>query len=91
MYVISKTDPLKCMMNKTILNARVAKWIMFLIEFGLEFMNQKFIKGQVIIDQLTKAPKKNDIPLNIQLLDSNLFGIFEIEEEVEQEYHDMIM
>lgn len=76
-------DPLKYMMNKTMLNARVGKWIMFLMEFDLEFINHKSIKGIVIANQLLEESQQNNIPLHIELLDCNLFGVFDIEEEVE--------
>ena len=49
-------DPLKYMMNKKDLDARVITWIMFLTKFDVEVINQKSIKGQVIMDQLLEAP-----------------------------------
>jgi len=55
-YVIYKMDPLKYMMNKKDLDARVITWIMFLTKFDVEVINQKSIKGQVIMDQLLEAP-----------------------------------
>ena len=55
-YIISKMDPLKYMMNKIMLNVQVVKWITFLSEFYLDFINHKSIKGQVIVDQFVEAP-----------------------------------
>jgi len=52
-YVISKADLLKYMMNKTYQTTRKSKWIMHLIEFKLQFISKKSIKGQVIADYLT--------------------------------------
>jgi len=49
-------DPLKYMMNKIMLNVQVVKWITFLSEFYLDFINHKSIKGQVIVDQFVEAP-----------------------------------
>lgn len=43
------------------------------------------------MDQLAKALQKHGIPLNIELLNSNLFGVFDIEEEVEKEEYDMTL
>ena len=72
-YVISKEDPLKYMMSKMYHNSRMAKWIMFLSKFDLIFINQKSIKGQVIIDQLATAPMESSAPLQITLLDEGVF------------------
>lgn len=78
-------------MKKIVLNARLMKWIPFLTDFDLEFVNKKSIKGQVIIDQLAEAPHPNTILLYIKLLDNNLFGVFEIEDVIETEEFNMIM
>lgn len=80
------------MMRKTYHNSRTTKWIMFLFEFDLVFINQKSIKGQVIIDQLAVAPLESSSPLQISLLDENIFKIDEVEEHVDtQEDFDITM
>ena len=38
-YVIVKADPLRYMMNKTYQNTRIAKWIMYLTKFDLQFIS----------------------------------------------------
>lgn len=43
------------MMNKIMLKLWVVKWIMFLFEFNLDFINHKYINYQVIVDQLAEA------------------------------------
>jgi len=54
-YMITKVDPLKYMMNKTYQNTRTSKWIMHLTKFDIQFISQKYIKGQVIVDYLIEA------------------------------------
>lgn len=77
------------MMHRMILNARVVKWIMFLSNFDLKFINKTYIKDQVIVDQLADALQKNGLPLHIELPDHNLFGVFEIEEPIDHEEYDI--
>lgn len=48
---------------------RLAKWVMILIEFDIEYIKRKSIKGQVIADQLVDAPLEDNRPLHIEFLD----------------------
>ena len=43
--LISKIDPLKYLLNKTTLTARLAKWVMILSEFDIDYVDRKAIKG----------------------------------------------
>lgn len=80
------------MISKMYHNSRIAKWIMFLLEFHLIFINQKSIKGQVIINQLATAPLESSAPLQITLLNEGVFKIDEVEEHVDtQEDFDITM
>lgn len=54
--LIAKIDPLKCLLSKTTLTSCLEKWVMLLNEFEIEYVDQKAIKGQVIIDQLAITP-----------------------------------
>lgn len=91
-YVIYRVDPLKHMMRKTYHNTQTTKWILFFLEFQLIFINQKSIKGQVIVDQLAEVPIKETTPLEITLHDEDVFKVDKIEGVVEtQEYYDMNM
>jgi len=61
-YVIAKANPLKYMINKTYQNTRTSKWIMHWNKFNLQFISQKLIKGQFILDYLIEAPLYDDKP-----------------------------
>jgi hypothetical protein len=43
--LISKIDPLKYLLRKTTLTSRLAKWVMILSEFDIEYVDRKVIKG----------------------------------------------
>lgn len=61
--LIAKIDPLKYLLRKVALTSRLAKWVMILSEYEIEYVDHKMIKGHVIADQLTDAPLKVDHPL----------------------------
>jgi len=84
-YVIAKVDPLRYMMNKTSQNMRTSKWIMYLTEFDLQFINQKSIKGQVIADHLVEASLQDDNPLVIELPDEHIFQLDDVDVPIELE------
>lgn len=41
----------------------MAKWVMLLSEFDIEYVNQKAIKGQVLADHLVETPLSENQPL----------------------------
>ena len=73
MMLISKIDPLKYLLNRATLTRCVEKWVMILSEFDIEYVDRKAIKGQVIADQLAKAPIQDDHPMIVDFLDEAIF------------------
>eukprot|EP01018_Ginkgo_biloba_P004487 Gb_07880 [translate_table: standard] len=63
--LIAKIDPLKYLLSKSALTGRMEKWVMLLSEFDIEYVNQKAIKGQVLVDHLAEAPLSENHPLSI--------------------------
>ena len=55
--VISKADVIKHMLSMPILNGRMGKWILALLEFELRYESAKAVKGQVIADFVTQHHK----------------------------------
>ena len=49
-WLIAKIDPLKYLLNKATLIGRLAKWVMILSEFDIQYVERKAIKGQEIVD-----------------------------------------
>ncbi|GLJ16330.1 hypothetical protein SUGI_0276010 [Cryptomeria japonica] len=62
--LVARIDPLKYLLNKATLTGRLAKWVMILSEFDIEYVDRKAIKGQAIADQLVDAPMIDDVPLS---------------------------
>ena len=44
------------MLLKTILNGRMSKWSLALVEFNLLYVPQKVVKGQALVDFLADHP-----------------------------------
>lgn len=73
--LIAKIDPLKNLLSKSALTRRLAKWVMMLSEFDMQYVDRKATKGQVIVDQLFEAPLQDDHPMSIEFLDVDVLTI----------------
>ena len=54
---MSKADVIKHMLAMPILNGRMRKWILALLEFDLRYESAKAVKGQVIANFVTQHHK----------------------------------
>lgn len=75
--LIAKIDPLKYLLSKAALIGCLAKWVMILSEYDIEYVDRKAIKGQVIVDQFADASMKVDHPLISDFPDESIFVIEE--------------
>ena len=73
--LVAKIDPLKYFLSKAALIGRLAKWVMVLSEFDIQYVERKAIKGQVIVDQLADAPIQSALPLNIDFPDESILTL----------------
>lgn len=73
--LIAKIDPLKYLLNKPTLTRRLAKWVMTLSEFDIEYINWKAIKGKVIANQLVGVPLQYDKTLQIEFPNVDILTI----------------
>ena len=60
------------MLSHTVLIGRLAKWVMLLSEFYIQYIDRKAIKGQAIADHLADAPLVAEHPLIIEFPDEHL-------------------
>ena len=74
-HLVAKIDPLKYLLSKAALTGRLAKWVMLLSEFDIEYVERKAIKGQVIADQLAEAPLFDDTPMQMEFPDSSIMHL----------------
>lgn len=73
--LIAKIDPLKYLLSKAMLTCHLAKWVMLLSEFDIEYVDQKEIKGKVVAVQLVEAPLIRDHPLMSNFPDEEIFTV----------------
>ena len=74
-WLVAKIDPLKYLLNKATLIGRLAKWVMILRKFDIQYVEHKAIKGQVIADQLVDAPMQSSLPLNIDFPNESILTL----------------
>lgn len=71
-HLIEKIDPLKYLLGKVALIGRLAKWMMVLSEFDIEYVECKAIKGQAIVGQLVDFPIQDNMPIQVEFPDEHL-------------------
>lgn len=76
-HLIEKIDPLKYLLGKDALTGRLAKWMMILSEFDIEYIERKAIKGQAIADQLANFPIQDNMPIQVNFPDEHLMYMTE--------------
>jgi len=75
MYVISKADPIKCILSRPVLHGRLAKWPVILEQYDLVNISQRAIKGQALVDFLANHPMPDDWELNADLHGEEVFFV----------------
>jgi len=76
-HLVAKIDPLKYLLNKAALSGCLAKWMMILSKFDIQYVEHKEIKGQAIADQLADFPLEDITPMQIELPDASIMYITE--------------
>lgn len=76
-HLIAKIDPLKYLLRKNALTGHLAKWMMILSEFDIQYVKHKAIKGQAIASQLADFPTEDATPMKIEFLDASIMYITE--------------
>ena len=75
MHLIVKIDTLKYLSSKASLTGRATKWFLILSEFDIVYKDCKAINGQVIVDQLAKAPLQGDHLIIADFLDDTIMTV----------------
>ena len=76
-HLIAKIDPLKYFLSKAALTSHLAKWMMILSKFDIQYVKRKAIKGKSIADQLDDFPLEDTTPMKIEFLDASIMYITE--------------
>ena len=72
MQLISIIDPLKYMFSCIVLIGHLAKWVMLLSKFDIQYIDSKALKGHTIADHLADTPLVAYHPLIMEFLYEHL-------------------
>ena len=59
-HLISRLDMLRYLFDKPALTSRLMRWLVLLIEFDIQYVSQKSIKGSIVSDHLASLPTSKD-------------------------------
>ena len=62
--LVSLLDPLRYLFDRPVMTDRLMRWLVLLIEFDIQYVTQKLVKGSVVADYLASLPVFDDRPIN---------------------------
>ncbi|RVW59109.1 Retrovirus-related Pol polyprotein from transposon 17.6 [Vitis vinifera] len=62
--LISRLDPLRYLFDRPILTSRLTRWLVLLIEFDIQYVTQKLVKGSIVANHLVSLPISDDRPVD---------------------------
>ena len=63
-HLISRLDPLRYLFDRPTLVGKLMRWLVLLIEFDIQYVSQKSIKGSVVADHLASLPTIESRPVD---------------------------
>ncbi|PKI39701.1 hypothetical protein CRG98_039914 [Punica granatum] len=79
--LLSKTDPLKYLLDSPSSMRNIAKWRCQLTEYDIEYVSRTSVKGQAIADHLAEFPIEDNTPIDPNFPDE---GILQVDDEGEK-------
>nr|KYP49961.1 Retrovirus-related Pol polyprotein from transposon 297 family [Cajanus cajan] len=73
--LISKMDPIKYLLEKSVLVGRIARWQVLLSEYDIVYVSQKAIKGSVLADHLANGPIKDEYMVKEEFPDEEILTL----------------
>ncbi|XP_050914719.1 uncharacterized protein LOC127129609 [Lathyrus oleraceus] len=68
-------DPIKYIFENLAVTGRISRWKMLLIEYDIQYVTQKAIKGSVLSDYLAHLPVEGHQPLRFDFPDEDVMFI----------------
>lgn len=72
-------DPIKYIFEKPTLTRRIARWQMLLLEYDIQYVVQKAIKGSVLANHLAHQPMEDYQPLKFDFPDKDIMFVKDYE------------
>jgi len=82
-WLISKMNPIKYIFEKPTLTGRIARWQMLLLEYDIQYVTQKAIKGTALADYLAHQPVEDYRPMQLEFPNEESLSLFK--EEVDDD------
>ena len=78
--LVSRLDPLRYLFDRPVLTGMLMRWLVLLIEFDIQYMTQKSVKGSIIADHLASLPVSDDRPIDGDFPDEQFVSMTSITE-----------
>ena len=62
--LVSRLDPLRYLFDRPVLANRLMRWLVLLIEFNIQYVTHKSVKGSVVANHLASLPVSDDRPID---------------------------
>ena len=63
--LVSRLDLLRYLFDRPVLICRLMRWLVLLIEFDIQYVRHKPVKGSVVVDHLASLPLSDDRPIDV--------------------------
>ena len=73
--LIARIDPLKYLMEKSVQDGKIDKWVFLLSKFDTKYVTQKSVKGIAITNHLAHCSHKKAEGIQGDFLDKDIMGI----------------
>ena len=73
--LVSRLDPLRYLFDRPVLTSRLMRWLVLLIEFDIQYVTQKSIKGSVLADHLASLPVTDSRVIDDDFPDEEIVGV----------------
>ena len=62
--LVSRLDLLRYLFHRPVMTDRLMRWLVLLIEFDIQYVTQKPVKGSIVADHLASFPVSYDRPID---------------------------
>ena len=62
--LVSRLDPLRYLFDRFVLTGRLIRWLVLLIEFDIQYVMKKSLKGSIVANHLASLLVYNDRPVD---------------------------
>ena len=72
MQAVSKHDPLRYLQQTPSLTGKLARWLVLLTEFDIDYVAKKVVKGRAVVDFLAQNPLTDEEEWELEFPDEYL-------------------